>query len=104
MFLYIIIYYYFYKQGRTIFCVAFTSIIALLLLDKRTSHLQFKILIILNESFINSITKCWYIFIRFVGHVTTLVPIRLGQPKEGQQHYSTVDLPSNQFNPPILRN
>jgi len=32
--------------------------------------------------------------------VTILVSIRLGQPKEGQQHHGAVDLPSNQFNPP----
>jgi len=33
---------------------------------------------------------------KVVGHVTKLVPIRLGEPKEGQQHYnSAIDLPSN---------
>ena len=33
-----------------------------------------------------------------MGHVTKLVPIRLGEPKEGQQHHnSAVDLPSNQL-------
>jgi len=45
-----------------------------------------------------SIKFCWYIFVRFVGHVTKLVLIRLGEPKEGQQHHnSAVDLPSNQL-------
>jgi len=44
-----------------------------------------------------SYLACWYIFVRFVGHVTKLVPIRLGEPKEGQQHHNgAVDLPSNQ--------
>jgi len=44
------------------------------------------------------VNYCWYIFVRFVGHVTKLVPIRLGEPKEGQQHYnSAVDLPSNEL-------
>jgi len=41
---------------------------------------------------------CWYIFVRFVGHVTKLVPIRLGEPKEGQQHHKVLStyLPINQ--------
>jgi len=51
------LYYYFRSKGKVIFYIAFTSIITLLLLDKQTLHSQFKILIILNKSFINSITK-----------------------------------------------
>jgi uncharacterized protein involved in cysteine biosynthesis len=40
-------------------------------------------------------TICWYIFVRFVGHVTKLVPIRLDNRREAQQHhYGVVDLPS----------
>jgi len=49
------------------------------------------------------ILNCWYIFVRFVGHVTKLVPIRLGEPKEGQQHHNgAVDLPSNQLTTYLL--
>jgi hypothetical protein len=56
-FLYKALCYHLRSQGKTVLCVASTGIAALLLPDGRTSHSQFKIPIVLNESSVSTIAK-----------------------------------------------